>query len=88
MTQEEVISAQIEVSSVDEFKELRNLLRLQGVSDEKILATFKSLKKMQKEGLSEDMEKRAEEKVQKLTDKYYSKVEELINTKEKDIMTI
>ncbi len=46
------------------------------------------LKKMQKAGLSEDMEKRSEDKVQKLTEKYYSKVEELIEAKEKDIMTI
>ncbi len=46
------------------------------------------LKKMQKDGLSEDVEKRSEDKVQKLTEKYYAKVEELIDAKEKDIMTI
>lgn len=46
------------------------------------------LKKMQKEGLSEDMEKTAEDKVQKLTDKFYEKVDSLISVKEKDIMTI
>ena len=46
------------------------------------------LKKMQKDGLSEDMEKTAEDKVQKLTDNYYSKVDDLIAVKEKDIMTI
>lgn len=46
------------------------------------------LKKMKDDGLSEDMEKRAEEKVQKLTDVFYAKVEELISEKEKDIMTI
>jgi ribosome recycling factor len=46
------------------------------------------LKKMQKDGLSEDMEKDAEDKVQKLTDKYYSIVDDLVGIKEKDIMTI
>ncbi len=46
------------------------------------------LKKMKKDGLSEDMEKRAEEKVQGLTETYYSKVEDLISAKEKDIMTL
>ena len=46
------------------------------------------LKKMKDDGLSEDMEKRAEDKVQKLTDVFYGKVEELISEKEKDIMTI
>ena len=46
------------------------------------------LKKMQKDGLSEDMEKTAEDKVQKLTEQYYIKVDELVSIKEKDIMTI
>ena len=46
------------------------------------------LKKMKDDGLSEDMEKRAEDTVQKLTDSYYVKVEKLIEEKEKDIMTI
>ncbi len=46
------------------------------------------LKKMKEDGLSEDMEKRAEDKVQKLTDSYYKNVEELVEEKEKDIMTI
>ncbi len=50
--------------------------------------TMEELKKMKKDGLSEDMEKTAEEKVQKLTDKFYSKVDELVAVKEKDIMTI
>ncbi len=46
------------------------------------------LKKMQKEGLSEDLEKDAEEEVQKLTVKYSRQVDELIEAKDKDIMTI
>ncbi|OQY01005.1 MAG: ribosome recycling factor [Bacteroidetes bacterium 4572_117] len=46
------------------------------------------LKKMKDDGLSEDMEKRATDKVQKLIDVYYVKVEEQIKEKEKDIMTI
>jgi len=50
--------------------------------------SIEELKKMQKDGLSEDMEKTAEEKVQKLIDKYYEKVEAMIAAKEKDIMTI
>jgi len=50
--------------------------------------TMEELKKMQKDGLSEDMEKTAEERVQKLTDKFYAKVDELVAVKEKDIMTI
>jgi len=47
-----------------------------------------SLKKMQKDGLSEDLEKDAETEVQKFTDDFGKKVDDLVETKEKDIMTI
>lgn len=47
-----------------------------------------SLKKLQKEGLSEDLEKDAEAEVQKLTDEFGKKVDSLVEVKEKDIMTI
>jgi len=46
------------------------------------------LKKMQKEGLEEDVVKRGEQDVQKLTDTYIHKIEELLLQKEEDIMTI
>ncbi len=49
---------------------------------------IEDLKKMKKDGLSEDLEKDAEETVQKLTDKNIRKVDELMEKKEKDIMTI
>ena len=47
-----------------------------------------SLKKLQKEGLSEDLEKDGEADVQKLTDDFGKKVDSLVSAKEKDIMTI
>jgi ribosome recycling factor len=47
-----------------------------------------ALKQMKKDGLSEDMEKDAEANVQKLTDDYIKKVDELIEAKEVDIMTV
>ena len=46
------------------------------------------LKKLLKEGLSEDMEKDAEGIVQEHTDEYTKKVDEIIDAKEKDIMTV
>ena len=46
------------------------------------------LKKLLKDGLSEDMEKDAEGNVQKLTDNFGKKIDDLVNAKEKDIMTI
>lgn len=46
------------------------------------------LKQLLKEGLSEDEQKNAEKDVQDLTDKFVKKVDDTIEAKEKDIMTI
>ena len=46
------------------------------------------LKKMIKEGLAEDLEKDAEDNVQKLHDKFIRKVDEMIAAKETEIMTV
>ncbi len=45
-------------------------------------------KKLGKNGLPEDVEKDAEEDMQKLTDKYYKKVDEILVKKEAEIMTV
>lgn len=50
--------------------------------------TIEEFKKMKKDGLPEDLEKDAESKTQELTDKYTSKVDKLLESKEKDIMTV
>ena len=46
------------------------------------------IKDLLKDGLAEDLAKDAEISVQDLTNKYIAKVDELVNEKEKDIMTI
>ncbi|MCC7333098.1 MAG: ribosome recycling factor [Flavobacteriales bacterium] len=46
------------------------------------------IKKLQKNGLSEDICKDAESNIQKLTDNHIAKVDSLIEAKEKDIMTV
>ena len=46
------------------------------------------LKKAIKDGLSEDNEKDAEEELQKLHDKYIKKLDQLIDAKNKEIMTV
>lgn len=46
------------------------------------------LKKIQKDGGSEDEVKKAEERVQKMTDSYVLKAEQLMADKEKDIMQV
>lgn len=47
-----------------------------------------SLKKLLKDGASEDLIKDAEAEVQKLTDSHVAKIDDLFSLKEKDIMTI
>ena len=49
---------------------------------------IESLKKLQKEGLPEDTEKDFEDEVQKLTDNFSKKIEEILAAKEKEIMTV
>ena len=46
------------------------------------------IKDLKKDGLSEDMEKVAEEEVQKITNSFIKKIEDLLEIKEKDIMTV
>ncbi|KQS31490.1 ribosome recycling factor [Dyadobacter sp. Leaf189] len=47
-----------------------------------------SLRKLTKEGVAEDLVKISEDRVQKLTDGYISKVEQIFNAKEKEIMEV
>jgi ribosome recycling factor len=46
------------------------------------------LKDLKNEGLSEDLFKDAEEEIQQITNGFSKKVDELIDLKEKEIMTI
>jgi ribosome recycling factor len=43
---------------------------------------------LKNEGISEDLAKDADNEVQKITDAYIKKIDELLELKEKDIMTI
>ncbi len=45
-------------------------------------------KNMQKDGLSEDEAKTAEDSIQKLTDEFTEKIEKIVEAKDQDIMTI
>lgn len=49
---------------------------------------MEQIKKLQKNGLSEDVTKDAENSIQILTDKYISLVDKYLGTKEKEIMTV
>lgn len=47
-----------------------------------------SLRKLTKEGVSEDLVKASEDRVQKLTDSYIAKIEQIFSAKEKEIMEV
>jgi ribosome recycling factor len=47
-----------------------------------------SIKKLQKDGVPEDMVKDGEGRVQQLTDKFIARVDEVLAVKEKEIMTV
>lgn len=47
-----------------------------------------AIKKLQKEGLAEDLAKDAEAKIQQLTDQYSTKADKHLELKEKEIMTV
>ena len=49
---------------------------------------IETLKKLQKEGLPEDTEKDFEDEVQKCTDNFIKKIDEILNAKEKEVMTV
>jgi ribosome recycling factor len=50
--------------------------------------TNSALKDLQKDGASEDAIKSAEEKVQKLTDEFIAKIDDLLSKKEAELMTV
>lgn len=46
------------------------------------------IKKLQKDGLAEDAAKQAEGEIQKITDQFSTRIDQLVVTKEKEIMTV
>jgi ribosome recycling factor len=89
----EIIRINIPVLTEERRKELVKQANQEGEHGKVSIRTARkeandSLKKLQKEGLSEDLEKDAEAEVQKLTDSYSKKIDNLVEAKEKDIMTI
>src|SRR5215210_5572644 len=49
---------------------------------------IEEIKRLQKEGLSEDISKGAEKEIQDITDRYIATVEKILSAKEKDVMSI
>ena len=57
-------------------------------SDQNEARQIEEFKKLVKNGLSEDVEKDAEEEMQKMTDKAIKEVDEIFAKKEKEIMEV
>lgn len=90
----EIIRCAIPPLTEERRKELRKKAGAAGESSKVVVRNarreaIEQLKKAQKnEGLSEDVEKEAEEEMQKTTDKYVKNIDELVAAKDKEIMTV
>ena len=90
----EIIRCMVPPLTEDRRKELIKKAKAQGETSKVTIRNVRRdgidlLKKAQKEdGLSEDGEKEGEAELQKVTDKWVKKVDEIIAAKEKDILTV
>jgi ribosome recycling factor len=89
----EIIRINIPVLTEERRKTLVKQVHIEGENAKVSIRTARreandELKKLLKNGLSEDMEKDAEGEVQKFTDDFGKKVDTLVEAKEKDILTI
>ena len=90
----EIIRCMVPALTEDRRKELIKKAKAQGETTKVTIRNARRdgidlLKKAQKnDGLSEDGEKEGEEELQKLTDKWVKKVDEIIAAKEKDILPV
>jgi len=90
----EIIRCMVPALTEDRRKELIKKAKAQGETTKVTIRNARRdgidlLKKAQKnDGLSEDGEKEGEDELQKVTDKWVKKVDEIIAAKEKDILTV
>ncbi len=89
----EVIHINVPVLTEERRKDLVKQVRTEGENTKVGIRNARrdaneEIKKMQKEGLAEDLAKNTEDEVQKLTNDYTEKVEQLMNEKEEDIMKV
>jgi len=89
----EIIRINIPILTTERRKELTKQVHSEGENAKISIRNARrdiidELKKMQKDGLSEDLQRDGEGEAQKLTDKYYALIETSIKEKEDDIMTL
>lgn len=89
----ELIRINVPALTEERRKELTKHVRSEGENTRVSIRTTRretndEIKKLKKEGLSEDDAKTAEDEVQKLTDKFIDEVDKLLEKKEEEIMTV
>lgn len=89
----EVIRIAVPILTEERRKELVKQVRAEGENARVSIRNSRrdaneSVKKLQKDGLSEDLAKNIESEIQKLTDDFIKKIEEVLEKKEEEIMTV
>ena len=89
----ETIRCTVPPLTVDRRKELLKKVKAAGESAKVVVRNSRRdaidlLKKAQKDGMPEDLQKEYEQNIQKETDSFTKKVDELVAAKEKDILTV
>ena len=89
----EMIRINIPILTEERRKDLVKLVKSEGENAKISIRSSRKeindeIKKLEKNGLSEDMAKDAELEVQKITDNFSKKIDEIVSKKEADIMTV
>ena len=89
----ETVRCSVPPLTEDRRKELRKKVKSTGENTKVVVRNARrdaidALKKAQKEGLPEDAEKDFEQNVQKETDAFVKKIDEIVTAKEKEILTV
>ena len=93
MNNGELIRINIPILTQERRKELVKQVKTEGENTKIAVRNIRresneDVKKLKKDGLSEDFAKNAEDEIQKITDNFISKTDEIIDLKEKQIMTV
>jgi ribosome recycling factor len=93
MNNGELIRINIPALTEERRKELVKVVKSEGEAAKVAVRSIRKhandeFKRMKKDGLAEDLEKDAESNIQKMTDKYIAKIDEVIINKEKEILKV
>lgn len=93
MNNGELIRINIPILTQERRKELVKQVKTEGENTKIAIRNIRresneDVKKLKKDGLSEDLAKNAEDEIQKITDNSINKTDEIIDLKEKQIMTV